>query len=173
MNKLLLTTTLLTVSFFQGCAVVGENDFACQGYPENPVCLSVTEAYEVTQGGYEGHYEEEMKEKGSSEEYQEENEEESGLLSRSIETKNLTSETINAKPVATYKKYPDVLPMAEFPVPIRQPAQVMRIWYGPWEDVNGDLNVGKTIYTEIVPRKWTIGEELVRGNAHIDPLKNN
>jgi hypothetical protein len=51
-----------------------------------------------------------------------------------------------------------VLPSPEGPVPIRVPAQVMRIWIAPWEDDHGDLHAPGYLYTEIAPRRWTIGE---------------
>jgi hypothetical protein len=42
-------------------------------------------------------------------------------------------------------------------VPIRVPAQVMRIWIAPWEDTRGDLHAPGYVYTEIEPRRWTLG----------------
>ena len=33
-----------------------------------------------------------------------------------------------------------VLPRPEGPVPIRLPAQVLRVWIAPWEDAHGDLH---------------------------------
>jgi conjugal transfer pilus assembly protein TraV len=37
------------------------------------------------------------------------------------------------------------------------PAQVMRIWIAPWEDSRGDLHAPGYVYTEIEPRRWTLG----------------
>jgi hypothetical protein len=39
----------------------------------------------------------------------------------------------------------------------RLPAKVMRIWIAPWEDSRGDLHAPGYLYTEIEPRRWTIG----------------
>ena len=50
-----------------------------------------------------------------------------------------------------------VLPRPEGPVPIRVPAQVMRIWIAPWEDTRGVLHAPGYVYTEIEPRRWTLG----------------
>lgn len=44
------------------------------------------------------------------------------------------------------------------PIPIRTPAEVMRIWVAPWEDTNGDLITSGYIYTEIEPKRWVIGD---------------
>ena len=50
---------------------------------------------------------------------------------------------------------PPVLPQPQGPVPLREPALVMRVWVAPWEGANGDLNVPGYVYTEIAPRRWT------------------
>jgi len=45
------------------------------------------------------------------------------------------------------------------PIPIRTPAQVMRIWVATWEDKNsGALMAPGYVYTEVEPRKWVIGK---------------
>jgi hypothetical protein len=43
------------------------------------------------------------------------------------------------------------------PLALRLPAKVMRIWIAPWEDSRGDLHAPGYLYTEIEPRRWTIG----------------
>jgi hypothetical protein len=50
-----------------------------------------------------------------------------------------------------------VLPGPEDPAPIRMPAQVMRVWIAPWEDSRGDLHAPGYLFTEIVPRRWSLG----------------
>lgn len=42
------------------------------------------------------------------------------------------------------------------PVPVRTPAQVMRVWIAPWEDTDGDLVVTGYVYTEIRPRRSVV-----------------
>lgn len=44
-------------------------------------------------------------------------------------------------------------------VPVRTPAEVMRIWVAPWENDTGDLIVSGYVYTEIEPRRWVLGSE--------------
>lgn len=45
-------------------------------------------------------------------------------------------------------------------VPLRIPPKVVRLWFAPFEDEDGDLNQGGYIYMEIAPeRKWIIGEK--------------
>ena len=50
-----------------------------------------------------------------------------------------------------------VRPSSEGPVVLRLPAQVMRVWIAPWEDSRGDLHAPGYLYTEIEPRRWTLG----------------
>jgi conjugal transfer pilus assembly protein TraV len=45
----------------------------------------------------------------------------------------------------------------EDPLARRLPAKVMRIWIAPWEDSRGDLHAPGYLYTEIEPRRWTVG----------------
>lgn len=42
--------------------------------------------------------------------------------------------------------------------PVRTPPKVMRIWVNAWEDQAGDLHEATAVYTEIQPRRWSIGE---------------
>jgi hypothetical protein len=65
-----------------------------------------------------------------------------------------------------------VLPGPEDPRPIRMPAQVMRVWIAPWEDSRGDLHAPGYLFTEIVPRRWSLGVPPTDTTAHlIRPLQ--
>ncbi len=65
-----------------------------------------------------------------------------------------------------------VLPRPEGPVPIRTPAQVMRVWIAPWEDSRGDLHAPGYLYSEIEPRRWTLGAPPAgNGERRITPLQ--
>jgi len=41
--------------------------------------------------------------------------------------------------------------------PFRTPAKVMRIYVASWEDESGDLHMGGYLFSEIEPRKWSVG----------------
>ena len=41
---------LALIGTLQGCAGLGEGDFACPGYPSKPLCLSTAEVYRLTDG---------------------------------------------------------------------------------------------------------------------------
>ncbi|WP_226916829.1 MULTISPECIES: TraV family lipoprotein [Halomonas] len=57
------------------------------------------------------------------------------------------------------------------PVPVRTPAEVMRIWVAPWESDRGDLMTNGYVYTEIEPRRWTLGDQPGGQNTRtLDPL---
>jgi len=55
----------------------------------------------------------------------------------------------------------DPAPVEALPkeVPLRSPARVMRIWFAPWEDSAGDLHMAGHLFTEIEPRRWTVGQK--------------
>ena len=40
------------------------------------------------------------------------------------------------------------------------PAQVMRIWFAPTRYASGDLHVRSFVYSEITPRRWSIGGDV-------------
>ena len=65
-----------------------------------------------------------------------------------------------------------VLPRPDGPVPIRLPAQVLRVWIAPWEDAHGDLHAPGYVYTEVVPRRWSLGEPAsAMATQRITPLQ--
>lgn len=43
------------------------------------------------------------------------------------------------------------------PMPILEPAKVLRIWIAPWIDNKQDLHWPSMIFTEVTPRRWSIG----------------
>lgn len=55
-------------------------------------------------------------------------------------------------------------------LPLRTPAKVLRVWIAPWEDDAGRLHVPGYTYTEIEPRRWTIGGSEPSSTARLQPL---
>lgn len=51
------------------------------------------------------------------------------------------------------------------PKPVREPAQVMRIWIAPWVDNQDTLHLAQLHYSEIVPRTWTVGKPETKSGA--------
>ena len=52
---------------------------------------------------------------------------------------------------------PEMVLRANRDEPYRTPAQVMRIYVASWEDDAGDLHMGGYLFSELEPRKWTVG----------------
>lgn len=130
-----LIALFLSVSALGGCAV-GQSEFRCSGIPEGVSCVSARDVYNATNGGAIPHA---AKNEGESSE--------------------------NGAGVAVLPPVKDevvdtfVTPnLPDNPIPVRTPARVMRIWVASWEDsTSGALIAPGYVFTEIEPRRWTIG----------------
>lgn len=66
---------------------------------------------------------------------------------------------------------PDVF-VARGVVPVRAPAQVVRVWVAPFEDAGGSLVMPGLVYSEVVPRRWSVGHaETVTAAPSLRPLE--
>ena len=106
----------------------GSSAYGCSGMPEGVRCQSAREVYTLT------------------------SEEASGLALDTPEqwVRPLTSS------VAGQGAHPELPPLDQS-LPLRTPARVLRIWIAPWEDNQGDLNHPGYLFTEIEPRRWSVG----------------
>jgi len=143
------TLFILSSAALTGCSSLGSSEYGCSGMPDGVRCMSTKQVYEAT---------ETTDQLAATNEYGESDEGVEGGLA------------VNANAAITNAKAPSVIPATHFPRPVRMPAQVMRIWFAPWEDMNGDLYAVGLAYTEIEKRKWTFGNELVRGQQSFNPL---
>lgn len=139
MNKLLLVSLMAVLS---GCSSFGNSDYGCKGLPEGSRCISTRDLYEATSGG-----------------------ENSSSVSNISEANSPESKKNHDKEVSHSQSTDPVIDnfvtpaLPDRPVPIRTPAQVMRIWVASWEDISsGALITPGYIYTEIEPRRWVIGK---------------
>ncbi|RCS68655.1 type IV conjugative transfer system protein TraV [Vibrio casei] len=144
------------VATLSGCTLfnVGSGDYACPGMPDGVQCMSARDVYAATNDGQVPRPmiagEEDHEEHNDHEEHKE----------------NIGKKGSGDVVIDTY-----VAPrLPNKPIPIRTPAQVMRIWVAPWEDTNGDLIVTGYIYTEIEPRRWVVGESESETEASFRPL---
>jgi conjugal transfer pilus assembly protein TraV len=126
-------TTLLS-----GCAT----QYGCKGMPDDPKCLSTTEAYQVTDKALP----------------------DSPKMDAAIQP-SVSGSKMSQPP----QQQP--VPKIDDPTPIRTPAQVMRIWIAPWEDSDGDLMVSNYVYTELEPRRWMIGKSAPTLSPSLIPLQ--
>jgi len=55
-------------------------------------------------------------------------------------------------------------------IPVVEPPRVMRVWIGPWVDSHGNLHMAQRVYTQIVPRRWSIGTRESTRPATFFPL---
>ena len=58
------------------------------------------------------------------------------------------------------------------PMPIREPAKIMRIWISPWIDKNDNWNSGSYQFAEIVQRKWSFGKPEGAGGGVVVPYRD-
>lgn len=127
-------------SFFQ----VGESEFSCPGMPGDALCQSTRDIYALTDNG-----EVPLRMNPAGEV-------EHTATAQAATQQRLVGAAENPQDVVSTFVTPR---LPDQPVPVRTPAQVMRVWIAPWEDKDGDLVVTGFVYTEIQPRRWVIGEE--------------
>ena len=128
---------LLLITITTGCAT----EYGCKGMPDEPSCLSTTQAYQVT----------------------------NTAITEAPPENSQSSESTSTPAVVTPLQQP--VPKIEDPTPIRTPSQVMRIWIAPWEDADGDLMVSNYVYTELEPRRWMIGKATSTASSSLIPLQ--
>jgi conjugal transfer pilus assembly protein TraV len=56
-------------------------------------------------------------------------------------------------------------------LPVLEPAQVMRVWIAPWTDDRADLHWPGYVFTEVTPRRWSVGEVEVGKVPTLVPLQ--
>lgn len=147
--KLGLTAALLlTIS---GCTSLGlgESEYGCKGMPDGVQCMSSREVYMATNNGNKIYAP--LSEGGGNKD------------SKNKETNKTTLNRTEKNFVSDTYLTPSI---PDSPVPIRTPAQVMRIWIGQWEDSNRDLIGASEIYTEIEARKWVIAQPYESSNKY-------
>ena len=57
------------------------------------------------------------------------------------------------------------------PMPVLEPARVVRIWVAPWTDNKGDLHMPGYLFSEITPRRWSFGEAEVGNTRVLTPMQ--
>ena len=174
---LLLPAAAAVVMTLQGCSAlnVGEENFACEGMPGSVYCRSARDVYNVTNSGVvpspmrpDDAYNEDCDDCVRSEDVNPAlRDAQAGLVDgtsnvysgsasesgqKTAEGERLGSGS-GAEDDEVINNY--VNPnLPDKPVPIRTPAQIMRIWIGPYEDEAGNLHAPGYVYTEIEPRRW-------------------
>lgn len=140
-----------------GCSLnIGKDEYSCPGMPTGVQCMSARDVYAATNDG-------KVPRSMSPDEVEAKANANGGSLD--------TSGDSSGSGDAVIDNY--VAPrLPDRPIPIRTPAQVMRIWVAPWEDTNGDLIVTGFVYTEIEPRRWVIGNGAPEREPVLRPLQS-
>jgi conjugal transfer pilus assembly protein TraV len=131
-----------------GCATT---EYGCKGMPEDPKCLSTTQAYQLSDKA--------LPDPSKASE------------ANGVSINGQTDSAISSNSLPPTPLLQQPVPKIDDPTPIRTPAQVMRIWIAPWEDAEGDLMVSNYIYTEIEPRRWMIGKTAPSISPSLVPLQ--
>ncbi|MBD0037777.1 type IV conjugative transfer system lipoprotein TraV [Klebsiella pneumoniae] len=141
-----------------GCSTfnIGKDEYSCPGMPNGVQCMSARDVYAATNDGNVPRpmKPEEVEAKAEAD----------GEGSSNVSANSSSS----GDPVIDNYVAPS---LPDRPIPIRTPAQVMRIWVAPWEDTNGDLIVTGYVYTEIEPRRWVIGDGTPQSEPVLRPLQ--
>jgi len=56
-------------------------------------------------------------------------------------------------------------------IPVLQPAQVLRIWVGPWTDANDNLIWPTYVFTQVKTRTWNFGNSNFEGQKPLVPVQ--
>ncbi len=162
---------LLPVSFallLAGCASVlntaDHGEFACPGMPAGVMCKSPVQVYRATHGATDG------RDSATAEPSQKRVasaslaflEEGSGLASSQADQAAMDKPSL--PPLSIVQSASPNLPL-----PVLEPARVMRIWIAPWEDAKKDLHWPSYLFTEIQPRKWSFGHTAFTGSRPVIP----
>jgi conjugal transfer pilus assembly protein TraV len=168
-----------------GCGALGNSDYGCKGMPDGARCLSTLEVYAATEHADAVHATDEH---GTTSEQVSPDASDRPASPRIAGTSAspsgqpatgtfLPQQELPAEgqlPVQGAPSAVDIaglVPATDVPVPVRMPAQVMRIWFAPWEDASGDLTVSTIVFTEIVSRRWVIGDAYTPVSAALSPLE--
>lgn len=160
-----LAQAIAAAALASGCSVlgIGEEEFACSGMPGNPYCASARDVYGATNDGTVpsamkagGAYNPKCRDcrKGEGAERAEgEGQGQDASAGNSGRAGSTAAGPLPSGGGEIGRNY--VVPaIPGRPVPIRTPAQVMRIWIAPYVDRAGDLMAPGLVYTEIEPRRW-------------------
>lgn len=176
-NGLIKLAAVGCLALLTGCSSlvnIGESKFNCAG-SDGVKCKSTRQVYEMTHDGVVPEAEQADTKKRSKRfagspqtEAQSEPATNEPLTQANKGEQNTIVTAGKGDPVIDNYVAPR---LPDKPVPIRTPAQVMRIWVAPWEDTNGDLITTGYVYTEIEPRRWVIGKTEAKGNPVLRPLQ--
>ena len=164
---------LLSIAFLlAGCAsalnTADHDEFACPGMPAGVMCKSPVQVYRATNGATHDRDSitpEPPAKSGNSAALDALNDG-SGLVS--IQTEKVARGKQPTQPLPPHLLIAQAA-SPNLPLPVLEPARVMRIWIAPWEDGKKDLHWPSYLFTEIQPRKWSFGQSEFTGSRPVIP----
>ena len=159
MKRTALVAALLPIALLSGCSswlnTAGDDEFSCPGMPQGIICKSPMAVYKSTE-----------------------------------QSPALTDSDMPIGQKAPNVKYGDDMgktagsehnlkvsngvpgpAVADLARPVRVPAQVMRIWIAEWTDKNDDQHYPGYLFTEIQPRRWSVGKSEASGRNTTVPFR--
>lgn len=130
----------LTLGGCTSLTVGSQSEFSCPGMPMGVVCQTPHQVYASTHGSQT-------------------------TTARTANTQPMSPPgVVPQAPMPAHFVLPGVSggaalqPVTGAPVPIREPARVMRVWIAPWIEKKTDhLHWPSYVFAEVQPRKWTVG----------------
>jgi conjugal transfer pilus assembly protein TraV len=167
-----LGVAVLAATTVTGCGslALGKGQFGCAGQPSDPLCLPTSAVYALTESSEPLQSADTTPERPARFRFRSEDTSSAQREPTALELftgeatrpQHSTSRSASAppEPPVAPEAIDEALlrPRSTEPLPLRLPAQVMRIWLAPWEDDRGDLHAGGYVYTEIAPRTWSLAE---------------
>lgn len=141
-----------------GCTAVGQPDFSCNGMPGNVTCLDAMTVYELTSDpALDAAVRAEVARLSEAGETQ-------------IDTQALVAQ-IKQQRAYTHTGSTTLMAPLTQPMPVLEPARVVRIWVAPWIDTKGDLHMPGYLFSEITPRRWSFREAEVGNTRVLTPMQ--
>ncbi|WP_268747577.1 TraV family lipoprotein [Geoalkalibacter subterraneus] len=128
---------------------LGNGNYGCEGFPEGVNCMSARDVYNLTD--FDGEIQAQLQ--------AQENKKSDQQSQMPVPAQTLHRDEIAQRMLDTNGS-----------IPIRTPAQVIRITVFSWEDKYGALHSGDTIYSEVEQRRWMVGEKAPKRAASLKPL---
>lgn len=142
-NKPILLILIILVS---GCGSLGQSEFTCSGTADGAPCIDSMTSLEVSDDDdFRKEYVSELKHRRSEDDD-----------TNSYEVLEKMKGQRNAEGKTDTTNFATAITQ---PLPVLEPARVIRIYIKPWIDEQGDLHIPGLLFTEITPRKWSFGAE--------------
>jgi conjugal transfer pilus assembly protein TraV len=141
-----------------GCASQGKSTFSCTGLPGSVTCMDAMTVYEITSDpALEAALRAELARRSAQGE-------------KNIDTRALLQQIKGQANYSAIGRTSLMAPLTQ-PMPVLEPARVVRIWIAPWVDRKGDLHMPGYVFSEITPRRWSLGEAEVSNTQVLAPVQ--